>query len=128
MHAVSPPGQAFALDLSGLRSPGITVWSAWDSGIVLGVGALKELGDRRGEIKSMRTHPDHLRKGVGTAILDHLIAEARLRGLTCLSLETGTGPIFEPALAMYRSRGFRSGAAFADYDASAFNQFMHLSL
>jgi len=128
MHANSPPGQVFALDLSGLQVPEVTVWSAWDGEAIAGIGALKALGDGGGEIKSMRTHPDHLRKGVGAAILEHIIGEARARGLTRLSLETGSGEAFEPALAMYRRRGFENGEAFGDYVASAFNQFMHLAI
>ena len=53
---------------------------------------------------------------------------ARAQGLTRLSLETGSGPAFEPALSMYRRRGFQPGGAFGEYEASAFNQFMHLDL
>jgi putative acetyltransferase len=128
MHASSPPGHVFALDLSGLKAPGVTVWSAWRGEAAAGIGALKVLGDGSGEIKSMRTHPDHLRAGVGAAILDRIVAEARGRGLTRLSLETGRGPAFDAALAMYRTRGFESGGAFSDYVASDFNQFMHLAL
>lgn len=128
MHANSPPGYVFALDLSGLKTPEVTVWSAWRGSEIAGIGALKTLGGAAGEIKSMRTHPDHLRQGVGAAILDCILEEARARGLTRLSLETGRGPAFEPALALYRTRGFRSGGAFADYVASDFNQFMHLEL
>ena len=128
MHASSPPGHVFALDLSGLRAPEVTVWSAWLGDEIAGVGALKQLDLRHGEIKSMRTHPDHLRKGVGAALLERIIDEARARGLRRLSLETGSGPTFEPALALYRKRGFANGDAFADYEASEFNQFMHLEL
>lgn len=128
MHANSPPGHVFALDLSGLTAPGVSVWSAWRGDAVAGIGALKELGDGSAEIKSMRTHPDHLRQGVGAAILDHILGEARRRGLRRLSLETGSGEAFEPALALYRKRGFASGGAFGDYVASDFNQFMHLDL
>ena len=86
------------------------------------------LGDGSAEIKSMRTHPDHLRQGVAAAILDTIIGEARQRGVTRLSLETGSGEAFEPALTLYRRRGFTSGGAFSDYVASDFNQFMHLEL
>lgn len=128
MSANSPPGHCFALDESGLTSPGVTVWSAWDGDAIAGIGALKALGDGSGEIKSMRTHPDHLRKGVGAAILERIIAEARARGYRRLSLETGSSEAFEPALAMYRRRGFVNGGVFGDYVASAFNQFMHLEL
>lgn len=128
MHANSPPGHVFALDLSGLQAPNVTVWTAWDGDAIAGVGALKERGDGTGEVKSMRTHPDHLRKGVAAALLEHIIGKARARGLRCLSLETGSGPAFDPALALYRRRGFTDGEAFADYVRSDFNQFLHMAL
>lgn len=128
MHQNSPPGHVFALDLSGLQRPNVTVWTAWAGPALAGIAALKELGDGTGELKSMRTHPEHLRKGVATALLEHIINEARRRGLHRLSLETGSGPAFEPALALYRNRGFRDGEVFADYHRSDFNQFLHLIL
>jgi len=128
MLAASPPEFSFALDLSGLKTPDITVWSAWDGEDLAGIGALKMLGDGTGEVKSMRTAPTHLRRGVAAALLEHIIAEARCRGLTRLSLETGSTAEFEPALALYRRRGFVDGAPFADYQPSAFNQFLHLAL
>jgi putative acetyltransferase len=128
MHANSPPGSVFALDLSGLTVPEVTVWTVWRQTALAGVGALKTLGDGTGELKSMRTHPDHLRRGVAAALLDHIIGEARARGLQRLSLETGSGPAFDPALALYRKRGFVPGEPFADYERSPFNQFFHLAL
>jgi len=128
MHASSPPGSVFALDLSGLLAPGVTVWSAWIGEDVAGIGALRDLGDRTGEVKSMRTHPDFLRRGVAAALLEHVIAAARSRGMTRLSLETGSGEAFAPALALYRRRGFADGGPFGDYQRSAFNQFLHLAL
>jgi putative acetyltransferase len=128
MHADSPPGQVFALDLSGLKAPGVTVWSAWRDEEILGLGALKQLDAATGEVKSMRTHPDHLRKGVGAALLERIISEARDRQLARLSLETGSGPAFEPALALYRRRGFVNGGPFGDYAQSDFNQFLYLQL
>lgn len=128
MHASSPPGSVYALDLSGLQTPDVTVWSVWQGDEIVGIGALKRLGDGGGEVKSMRTHPDHLRKGVAALLLEHIVAEAKARGLTRLSLETGSGPAFDPALALYRKRGFVDGEAFSDYQRSAFNQFLHLPL
>ena len=128
MHANSPQGHVFALDLSGLKAPGVTVWSAWVNERIAGVGALKELGHGEGEVKSMRTHPDFLRRGVAAALLDRIITEARKRGMHRLSLETGSGPAFEPALKLYRKRGFVDGEPFAGYARSDFNQFLHLSL
>jgi putative acetyltransferase len=128
MNENSPPGHVFALDLSGLQAADVTVYTAWYGDTIAGIAALKELGGGVGELKSMRTHPDHLRRGVGAALLERIIDEARSRCLHRLSLETGSGPAFEPALALYRQRGFRNGEAFADYVRSSFNQFLHLDL
>ena len=128
MHAHSPPGSVFALDFSGLIAPDVTVWAAWQADKIAGIGALKDLDDRVGELKSMRTHPDFLRRGVAAALLEHIIGVAKVRGMTRLSLETGSGPYFEPALSLYRHRGFIDGDEFADYERSAFNQFLHLTL
>jgi len=128
MHTNSPPGHVFALDLSDLQAPDVTVWTAWKGETACGMGALKSLDAGSGEVKSMRTHPDYLRRGIGAAILEHIITEARARGFRRLSLETGQGPAFEPAPALYRQRGFIDGEAFADYTRSPFNQFLHLSL
>lgn len=128
MTESSPPGAVFALDLSGLRTPGVTVWTARKNGETLGVAALRDYGNATGELKSMRTSPNALRQGVAAALLDHVIGEARRRGLQRLSLETGSGPAFEPALPLYRKRGFRDGPAFGDYEKSAFNQFLHLEI
>jgi putative acetyltransferase len=128
MRAITPPGSVYALDMSGLRAPGVTFWTAWDGETLLGCGALKELDATTGELKSMRTDPLHLRRGVGARMLEHLLALARSRGYRRVSLETGTGEPFEPALALYRRYGFTSGPAFGDYRASDVNQFLHLDL
>jgi len=128
MHAESPPESVFALDLSGLQDPSVTVWTAWRGERVAGVAALKMLDPLSGELKSMRTHPDCLRQGVAGVLLNHIIGEAKRRGLTRLSLETGRGPAFEPALALYRKRGFIDGGPFSDYAANPFSQFLHLTL
>jgi putative acetyltransferase len=128
MHTHSPPGSVFALDFTGLTAPDVTLWTVWRVDAIAGMGALKDLGSRAGELKSMRTHPDFLRRGVASALLEHIIAVARSRGMSRLSLETGSGAHFEAALSLYRRRGFVDGDAFADYRRSAFNQFLHLDL
>ena len=127
-HASTPTDNAHALDSSGLKAAGIRFFSAWDRDALCGVGALKQLGERHAELKSMRTHPDHLRKGVARAILDRIVAEARAAGFARLSLETGTAPMFAPANAMYERHGFVDCAAFGDYPASPHNRFMTLQL
>lgn len=128
MHANSPAGSVHALDLDALRQPGITFWSAWEGDELLGCGALKELDPMHGEIKSMRTAAAHLRRGVGGAMLAHIVDEARRRGYRRLSLETGSGPAFEPAHTMYERNGFVRCGPFSDYRADSFSVFMTLEL
>jgi putative acetyltransferase len=128
MQENSPPESCHVLDLSGLQSADITMWTAWDGSELLGCGALKEISSQVGEIKSMRTATEHLRKGGAAALLTQIISEARKRGYHTLSLETGSGPTFEPALMLYRKHGFENGPAFGDYQASDFTQFLHLKL
>ena len=128
MYETSPPEAVFALDLSGLQDPAVTLWGAWEADRLAAIGALKMLEDDTAEVKSMRTHPDFLRQGAAAALLDHVVATARTRGVRRLSLETGRGPAFEPALAMYRRRGFADGGPFSDYVPNDFSQFLHLAL
>lgn len=119
---------AFALDATGLSAPGVTFWTAWQDGELCGFGALKQLDPAHGEVKSMRAAPTARRTGVGRAMLHHIIAQARDRGYRRLSLETGTGTLHAPAVALYRSAGFRSCDAFAAYQPSPHNQFFSLDL
>lgn len=128
MQAHSPPEACHVLDLSGLQAPDIRFWTAWDGEALMGCGALKALDALGGEVKSMRTDDTHLRKGVGAAILDHILAEARARGYQRISLETGSGPDFEAALSLYRRYGFTLGEAFGGYQPTPFTQFFHLDL
>jgi putative acetyltransferase len=119
---------AFALDASGLSASGVTFWTAWEGEALLGFGALKQLDAGHGEVKSMRAAPAARGTGVGRAILNHIVSAARARGYARLSLETGTAPLHAPAIALYRSAGFVSCPAFADYRPSAHNQFFALHL
>lgn len=128
MRRYSPARGVHALDLSGLKAPGVTLYTLWQDDALLGMGAVRLHPEGVAEIKSMRTHPDHLGRGVGRALLEHLIAEARRQGCHRLSLETGSGPAFDAALNLYCARGFTRGKAFGGYTASDFNQFYHLDL
>lgn len=128
MLANSPPGACHFLDLSGLKTPDITFLSAWEGETLLGIGAVKALDGATGEIKSMRTTQAALGRGVGTAILRHIIGLARDRGYTALKLETGTGEAFDAAHALYARHGFAPCPPFADYEATEFNRFFALTL
>lgn len=124
MHASSPPDSVYALDLSGLATPDIAFFTAWDSDTLLGCGALRTLGTGDGEIKSMRTDPAARGRGVAQAILDYIIATARAAGITRLLLETGTGPMFDAAHRLYARNGFVPCPPFGDYVATDFNRFL----
>src|SRR4051812_48711574 len=114
MYLHSPPESVHALDIERLRRPDITMWSAWQDGELLGCAALKELDRHHGEVKSMRTASRHLRKGVATALLVYLIAQAKRRSYRRLSLETGSQPAFAPARDLYTRFGFEPCGPFAD--------------
>jgi len=128
MLANSPPGTCHFLDLSKLKTPDITFLSAWEGETLLGIGAVKQLDGTTGEIKSMRTAEAALGRGVGTAILRHIIGLARERGYAVLKLETGTGEAFDAAHALYARHGFAPCPPFADYEATDFNRFFALPL
>lgn len=128
MLSSSPPGSCHFLDIDGLNAPDVTFWSIWEGDALLGCGALRALSPTQGEIKSMRTHADHLRKGVGAAMLRHIISEARQRGYVRLSLETGSSEAFLPARALYESFGFEYCPPFGDYVDDPFSRFMTLAI
>ncbi|MBB6669523.1 GNAT family N-acetyltransferase [Cohnella nanjingensis] len=115
MFEHSPPESVHALDLTGLKKPEVTFWSAWEDGELLGCGALKELDAAHGELKSMRTSSRHLRKGVASRMVAHIVEEAGRRGYRRISLETGSMAYFEPAQRLYARIGFRYCGPFADY-------------
>jgi putative acetyltransferase len=123
LRSISPPDACQVLPSSGLRDPAVTLWSAREDGELRGVGALKELAPDHGEVKSMRTSPQALGRGVGRAILRHIMAEAKSRGYKRLSLETGNTKPFAPALRLYESEGFQAWGPFGDYHDIPFSSF-----
>lgn len=124
----SPPGSCHALDVDGLRSPDITFWSIWDGPELVGCGALKQLDPGHGEIKSMHTVAAHLRRGVASTLLEHILAEARKRQYVRLSLETGSMEAYEPARILYSRFGFEPCEPFADYVSDPHSTFMSRKL
>lgn len=127
-RAQTARGSAHALDLSGLTSPDIQFWSAWDGEEVIGIGALRRLSPSHGEVKSMHTAASHRRKGVASAMLHHIMHAARAMRLSRLSLETGSWPYFEPARELYRRHGFVECPPFGSYAPDSNSVFMTLEL
>ena len=129
MRQLSPPESVHALDLDALRRPDITFWTIWsEAEALMGSSALKSLGNGHGESKSMRTADAHRGKGVGQAMLGHVVAQARKRSYARLSLETGSVPGFEPALRLYTRFGFTQCGPFADYPEDPYSVFMTMAL
>lgn len=128
MHRWSPACKIHAMPIERLREPDVTFYSAWDGHALAAVGALKEIGPERGELKSMRAAPEYRGKGAGRAILEHLLAEAGRRGYAWLGLETGRPEPFEPARRLYESYGFAECRAFGDYVSDEFSLCMDRAL
>lgn len=124
MRAISPEKSVHALDVDKLRAPDVTFWSVWAGEEVAGCGALKVLTSTRGELKSMRVADGFRGQGIGRAILEHLMAEARSRGMETLWLETGSTQPFLPALRLYESAGFVRCGPFEGYTNDPFSVFM----
>lgn len=106
----------------------VTFFGYREGGRLLAVGALKRLSDEHAEVKSMHTAEEARGRGIGRAMVDHLVAVARERGFARVSLETGTGSAFASARSMYASAGFEPCAPFGDYSRTANNFYMTLAL
>lgn len=128
MHGITPAKSVHALPLEKLRKPDITFWSVWEQDELMGCGALKELDAKHGEIKSMRTATQHLRKGVAALIIERVLKEAKQRGYKRISLETGASENFIPAQKLYEKYGFIYCGPFADYKDDSNSVFMTLEI
>lgn len=124
MNALSPPEEVHALDVEALVHPTVTFVGYRVEGELLGVGALKDLGDGHGELKSMHTTAAARGRGVGSAIVVHLVDVALTRGMTRVSLETGTPNGFAAARSLYAGQGFVECGPFGDYALSPWSTFM----
>jgi len=128
MHEITPPGKVFAFDVSQLKAPDVSFWTAWSGDMLLGCAALKELSATEGEIKSMRTPSVLRRTGAGRALLNHIIDVAHSRRYRVLYLETGCQAAFLPAQTLYGSAGFKHCGPFGAYRENGNSVFMSLSL
>lgn len=127
-HRETPIEYVHALDAESLVEPDITLYSVRRDEQVLGVGAIKQLDPTHAELKSMHTIAEARGQGVARALVEHLLAVATERGVTRVSLETGTTDVFEPARRLYRSVGFVPCGPFGPYRESPRNYFMTLEL
>ena len=128
MKAVTPPESIHALSLNGLQGPAVTMWTVWEDTELIGCGAIMELDSAHAELKSMRTSASWRGRGVASALLAHLLGEARRRGYRRVSLETGSMAHFEPARTFYLKHGFDYCDPFATYDDDPNSVFMTTEL
>ena len=124
----TPAENIHALDIESLLDPAIAFFSCRAGGELLAVGALRQLSEDHAEIKSMHTARAARGRGIGRAMVTHLLGVARARGVRQVSLETGTMAAFAPARALYASMGFVPCGPFGGYRETPDNTFMTLWL
>lgn len=127
-QADTPPGKCHRLDLSSLQIPEIRFWTLWDQDEAIGCIALRDLGDGKGEVKSMHIRSERRGEGLADLLLDHLLDEARISNMHWLGLETGDTPLFEAARQFYRKRGFKPTGPFGAYNSENAGPLMALTL
>jgi putative acetyltransferase len=129
LEPTAPAESRHALDLDGLKAPGVRMWTANDGTTIVGTAALVAL-DEPGheELKSMRTDPTRRGEGIASALLHHVIDDARSRGVTRVSLETGSMEFFAPARRLYEKAGFIPCPPYGSYWDDPHSAFMTLAL
>lgn len=124
----APPESRHALALGALRRPGIHLWVAHDEQDLVGTVALASLSPTHDELKSMRTDPTRRGQGIGSQLVRHALADARRRGVTRVSLETGSMDFFAAARSLYRRLGFVECDPFGSYAKDPNSTFMTIDL
>jgi putative acetyltransferase len=120
----APAESRHALTLSRLQGSDVRLWVAHNAREILGTAALATLEPGHEELKSMRTSPHRRGQGVATRMLEHLLHDARARGVSQIYLETGSMSFFVPARALYAKAGFVDCAPFGDYREDPNSVFM----
>lgn len=128
MRSVTPPESVYALDHKELSVKSVSLWSVWQDSELCGCCALKEHSSQLAEIKSMHSRQDFRRKGIGQAMLEHLIATSKTRGYKELKLETGKEEAFIAARTLYEKYDFEYCGPFADYTLDPNSVYMKLTL
>ena len=77
MQATSPAESVHALPAAKLAEGGVRFFAILEGDEAVAMGALKPLGDGRGEIKSMHVRQAHRGRGLADQMLRHLLAVAR---------------------------------------------------
>src|SRR5262245_58032326 len=94
----------------GYAPPNGRLLLAWDGAEAGGCVALRRLADGIGEMKRLDVRPAWRETGMGRALAEAIIAEARAAGYATLRLDTL--PSMATAQNLYRALGFREIAAY----------------
>ncbi|GAA1170466.1 GNAT family N-acetyltransferase [Microbacterium oxydans] len=128
LEHTAPAESRHALVFERLLAPGVRLFAAHLDDAPVATGALATVEEGHEEIKSMRTDPALRGQGLGRAMLAFLLADAESRGISRLSLETGSADFFIPARALYAAAGFRECGPFGGYALDPYSTFMTVTL
>jgi putative acetyltransferase len=128
MHADTPPESIHMMDASQLDIPEVSFFVLREAGEPLVMGAFKRIDADHAEIKSMHVLREARGRGLSRAMLEQLVAEAKVAGFQRLSLETGVQPTFVAARALYYKAGFTDCPPFEGYTLDPNSVFMTRSL
>ncbi len=128
MRSLTPEEGCHVIAPEKLDAEVATLLGVREDGKLLGIGALKEIGPDHGELKSMHVIKEARGKGVSRLLLNALTEAALTRGLSRLSLETGTDPAFAAARGLYETAGFTECPPFGDYEVYPLSVYMTKAL
>jgi putative acetyltransferase len=112
LSAQYPPENRHGYDIARLFRPNVAFYIARLDGNPVGCGGVA-CEDGFAELKRMYVRPGARGRGVARALLDRLEQDARARGVTRLTLETGDAQL--AAIRFYERAGFTRCAAFGAY-------------
>lgn len=123
-----PPEACHCYDTATLQDRGVVLFVARDAGAALAIGGYLPLDGTTAEMKSVFTSKAARGKGIGAAIVRHLIAEARAAGYQQIFLETGNDAASAAARAVYEKLGFSYRGPFGDYGEDPLSAYMEATL
>lgn len=127
-EAAYPSESNHHLDAEAHTDNAVELFAAWEGTSCLGMLGMMKMSDTMAEIKSMHVLEAGRGRGVGKALLDHVMVHARATGITRLFLETGSRDASAAARRLYERSGFEYCPPFGDYTIDPESVFMTLTM